>query len=171
MEKRVSKFLALFIILLLLANLIPIIKASDSTQDQAYYTKLISSGLTREQADSIVAKYPTENDLLAAVRQAVSSNEQSLEGIPISLFYTNFYKPGVVTTWFNNWWKNSSIFDSINSFFKGLFGTTLSGFFSWLIGIQRDNSVRILDLIVGFLTAFLIALLFKITYENSYYNG
>ena len=135
--------------------------------DDVFYKKLISKGLTIDQANTIAKKYATENDFLEAVRQAVDKKETEMLGIPIELIKKDFYKPGIISTSFSNWWNGpSGITDAISSFFGGLFGDTPTGIFKTIIGIKKNLSERIVDLIVAFLTSLLVAGLYKLSHHS-----
>lgn len=160
--KKIGVILLIFFLLVSFAGAV-----SFSEQDQKYYDKLKKAGLSDEQSARIMEEYPSENDLLSEMRTAVKENKTAVLDISIELLKKDFYKPGVISSSFKKWWASSSYFvGAFNSFFKGLFGDTLTGYFKWIVGVKRDNTSRVLDLIVGFTTSTFLWLIYLIGYDR-----
>ena len=158
MEKNTLKKLLIFLVLtLFIINLVSADTQADLTK--AYHDKLINTGLTEQEAATIIKNYPAETELRQAVREAVQNKQTEIQGISVEKFKKDFYLPGIVKTEWDKFWEKTTIFEKINDFTKGLFGGTAGDFFLWILGLKRNLADRGWDIATGAVAWILIWLL------------
>jgi len=146
--------ISLFLIVILILNVFYLVTADENENRKKYYNKLIESGLTKEQANRVIDKYKTEEDLREAIKQAKKDERETiLKDISIKKLEKEFYLPESIAGLFKEYLEKTK--NKVNSFLKDVFGGTVVDLFSWIIGWKKSG--RLGDLMVG-IVAWLILL-------------